>query len=233
MRRYFDIRVGHDPEAHSSVPAAASTDGVTLLIDCRDRKELAIMIENDRFEKVAVASASGLHAWLEVNHYQADSVWLVTWKKVVPDKYVSRDAVLDTLIAFGWVDGLMRRIDDAQVMQLISPRRQQRWAKSYKDRAARLIAEGRMQTAGASAIQRSKAAGLWDAADEVDALVVPPDLGEALDGLEARPAWDALPPSYRRNVLRWIASARTDPTRTKRIIAAVDSTAAGQRLPQM
>jgi uncharacterized protein YdeI (YjbR/CyaY-like superfamily) len=191
------------------------------------------MIASDRFQYVEVASESALLAWLEAHHNQPDSVWLVTWKKQVPDKYVSRDAVLDALTAYGWTDGLMRKIDDARVMQLVSPRRQQRWAQSYKERAARLLADGRMQPAGLAAMARAKAAGLWDAMVHVDALTVPPDLADALGRCAARAHWDELPPSYRRNVLRWLALARTAGTRARRIEAVADSAAARHRLPQM
>jgi uncharacterized protein YdeI (YjbR/CyaY-like superfamily) len=191
------------------------------------------MIASDRFQHVEVASEAALLAWLEAHHDQPDSVWLVTWKKQVPEKYVSREAVLDALTAYGWTDGLMRKIDDARVMQLVAPRRQQRWAQSYKDRAERLVADGRMQPAGLAAIARAKAAGLWDAMAEVDALTVPPDLADALGRCSARVQWDVLPPSYRRNVLRWLALARTAGTRAKRIKAVTDSAAAHRRLPQM
>jgi uncharacterized protein YdeI (YjbR/CyaY-like superfamily) len=191
------------------------------------------MIADDRFEHVEVASPAELWLWLETNHTQADSVWLVTWKKRVPEKHVSRETVLDALIAYGWVDGLMRRIDDDSVKQLIAPRQQQRWAQTYKDRAARLAASGRMQPAGLAAIDRAKAAGLWDATVDVDSLTVPPDLADALGRCSAHAHWDALPASYRRNVLRWLALARTVPTRAKRIEAVADSTAAQRRLPEM
>ena len=191
------------------------------------------MIASDRFQRVEVASEASLLAWLEANHSQPESIWLVTWKKHVPDKHVSRVAVLDALTAYGWTDGLMRRIDDARVMQLVAPRRQQRWAQSYKERAARLLAAGRMQPAGLAAMMRAKASGLWDATVDVDALVVPNDLADALQRCSARAQWDALPPSYRRNVLRWLAAARTTVTREKRVAAAADSTTAQRRLPQM
>ena len=191
------------------------------------------MIATERFEQVAVASVDELHRWLEVNHAREESVWLVTWKKAEPARYIPHEAVLDALIVFGWTDGLMRKLDDTRVMQLISPRRQQRWAQSYKDRAARLIAESMMRAPGLAAIERAKAAGLWDATADVDALLVPDDLDLALQALAARARWDALAPSYRRNVLRWVAAARAAPTRGKRVSVAADSTANGQRLPQM
>lgn len=58
--------------------------------------------------------------------------------------------------------------------------------------------------------------------NDVDALVVPDDLDEALRAQP--PAADnfaAFPPSTRRNIMRWIASANTEFTRTKRITLTV------------
>ncbi len=192
------------------------------------------MIETDRFEKVTVASADELYAWLTAHHGQHASIWLVTWKKAVPEKYITNDTVLDALIAFGWIDGIKRKIDDAQVMHLISPRRVQHWAQSYKDRAALLIAEGRMQPAGMAAIERSKAAGLWSAMADVDALIVPGDLAEALASrFPASANFNAFAASYRRNVLRWIKLAKTAPTRAARIMRTVETSARNEKLPQM
>ena len=51
----------------------------------------------DRFQKVEVASAAQLRSWLERNYAQSDSVWLVTFKKVQADKYLSREEVLGVL----------------------------------------------------------------------------------------------------------------------------------------
>jgi uncharacterized protein YdeI (YjbR/CyaY-like superfamily) len=92
--------------------------------------------------------------------------------------------VLDEVLCFGWIDGIARKLDDDRTMQLLSPRRVQHWAKSYKDRAARLIQEGRMHPAGLKAIEEAKREGLWDVMNDVDALVIPDDLATALD---ARP----------------------------------------------
>lgn len=176
------------------------------------------MTAADRFPHVEVADERELYAWLRAHHGQHDAVWLVTFKKAVPGKYIPHDAVLDHLVAFEWIDGIRRRMDDQRSMQLISPRRTQPWAKSYKDRASRLLADGRMHASGLASIEQAKANGMWEAMNDVDALVVPLDLAEAL---AAAPLADqhfaAFPPSTRRNILRWIASARTSATRAKRI----------------
>ncbi|MEL6584121.1 MAG: YdeI/OmpD-associated family protein [Pseudomonadota bacterium] len=183
----------------------------------------------DRFERVEVASEGGLWAWFEKHHAQPESVWLVTFKAADRARYVSKDQVLDALIAFGWIDGRRLKLDDARTMQLISPRKQQAWAASYKARADRLERAGRMRPAGRAAIEAGKASGLWNSSDPVDALTVPEDLAKALKG-PARASLDAFAPSYRRNLLRWIASAKTAPTRAKRIAAATESAQTGEKI---
>lgn len=192
------------------------------------------MIPTEGFAQVEVRSAAELRDWLMAYHAQAESVWLVTWKKAPGAPFVSVGEVLDELIAFGWIDGLRRRLDDARTMQLISPRKQQAWAQTYKDRAARLEGEGRMHQAGLAAIAAAKAAGRWDETAAVDALVIPDDLAAALmDQPRAAAYLDTAAPSYRRNVLRWLHNARRSETRAARIARIVDSAGRGERLPQM
>lgn len=189
------------------------------------------MIQSDRFPHVEVTSASELRTWLLDNHERDEAVWLVTYKKVVLERYVSTQQVLDELVAFGWIDGIRRAVDDERTMQLISPRRTQPWAKSYRDRAERLIAEGRMHEAGFASIDLAKQTGAWDAMADVDALVTPDDLQVALAAAPpALDVYEGFPPSVRRNILRWIATAKTEPTRTKRIGLTVAEAQAGRRV---
>lgn len=191
------------------------------------------MAAGDHLERIEITSHVELRGWLEEHHAQDESVWLVTYKKHVADRYVSRDEVLDELLAFGWIDGARRKLDDDRTMQLIGPRRVLHWARSYKLRAERVIAEERMHPAGLASIEASKAAGMWDVMDDVDALVVPDDLAAALRAGRVAEAFAAFPPSYRRNVLRWIAVARTPSTRQKRIDRTVAATSRGERIARL
>ncbi len=191
-------------------------------------------IPTQRFEKVQVGSVVELRDWLTIHHTQPENVWLVTFKKNVPDKFVSTQDILDEVISFGWIDGIRRKLDDDRTMQIIGPRRTQAWAKSYKDRAARLIADGRMTDAGLQSIAVSKANGLWDYWADVDALIVPDDLRASLDDTPiAAQNFDKSAPSYRRNLLRWVKLAKTPPTRAKRIAQIVEFAARGAKIPQM
>ena len=84
---------------------------------------------------------------------------------------------------------------------------------------------------GIAAIAEAKAAGTWEGLQDVDALVAPPDLLDALHAAGYRDAYDRLPPAYRRNLLRWIAIAKRDTTRADRIAKAVASVQSGNRMP--
>jgi uncharacterized protein YdeI (YjbR/CyaY-like superfamily) len=185
-----------------------------------------------KFEQVEITTPEMLWDWLDSHHAQPNSVWLVTWKAVRPDLYVSRDAVLDALIAYGWIDGRRMKRDEVTTMQLISPRKQQSWAATYKERAARLEAEGRMLPAGQAVIERDRKSGLWDLLGHVDDLVVPAELSAAMDRLGASDWWNKAAPSYRRNVLRWIAIAKRPDTRALRIASVADYAARKEKVPQ-
>ncbi len=176
------------------------------------------MIQTEHFEKVEVNSSAELRSRLHNHHTQTASVRLVTYKKLIPDKYVSTAEILDELSCFGWIDGIKRKQDDDRTMQLISPRKTQHRAKTYKDRAAMLIQQWRMQQPWLRCIELSKHSGLRDFMDDVDQLIVPVDLQEELAKHDhASMFFDTINDSSKRFVLRWIKLAKTHKTRISRI----------------
>lgn len=165
------------------------------------------------------------------HHKQDESVWLVTFKKAIPEKYVSREEVLDELTAFGWIDGVRSQVDEARTMQLVSPRKTRPWAKSYKLRATKLIANGEMHSAGLAEVNAAISNGGWDEMSEVDELVVPEDLRKALASRRrAAENFEAFPVSIRRNILRWIFTAKKPETRIKRITETADEAEFNRRV---
>jgi uncharacterized protein YdeI (YjbR/CyaY-like superfamily) len=172
----------------------------------------------EELERVEVSSVAELRAWFTAHHDQPEGIWLVTYRKSVPQRYVSAQEVLDEALCFGWMDGARRKVDDQRTMQLLSPRRAEHWARSYKDRVVLLTREGRMHPAGLAAVERAKANGGWTLMDDVDALVCPDDLLEAFDACPpAARNFAAFPPSAQRQILRWIKLAKTPETRAKRV----------------
>ncbi|MGD1888422.1 MAG: YdeI family protein [Cohaesibacteraceae bacterium] len=74
-------------------------------------------------EQVEVKSRAALRAWLTANHHQTESIWLVTYKKAVPDWYVDYDTIVEECLCFGWVDSLTRAEDERRSMLLLAPRK--------------------------------------------------------------------------------------------------------------
>lgn len=176
------------------------------------------MVKTEKFKKVEITSVAALRAWLTMNYSQSESVWLVTYKKQIVNKYVSIQEVLDELLCFGWIDGIRRKLDENKTMQLISPRQVQHWTKTYKDRFQKLEKEGRMTDAGRNSVLLSKENGLWNFMDDVDNLIKPPDFLKCLaDNPPSMQCFDNFANSSKRFMLRYIKIAKTPETRLKRI----------------
>jgi len=129
------------------------------------------------------------------------------------------DDLVEEALCFGWIDSRVQPVDDERRMQWFSPRRKGGvWSSLNKARIERLIGERLMSAAGQRVIDEAIADGSWSQTDEVDALVIPPDLETALDVVPGtRDAFDALPDSTRRQHLWWIHSAKRAATRSNRI----------------
>ena len=189
------------------------------------------MIETEKFEKIEIESSADLRNWLSKNYLNVNSFWLVTYKKSETTKYVSRWDVLDELLCFGWIDGIRRKLDDKRTMQLISKRKVEHWAKSYKERVSKLIEEEKMHESGLKSIEDSKSSGLCNFMDDVDNLIIPKDLKrELLQKTEAFDFFNAINDSSKRFVLRWLKLANTEKTRQKRINQLVELSAKGEKL---
>jgi len=183
----------------------------------------------DRFERVEIASREELRQWLQENHLQSESIWLVISKKSVANRYVPYDAIVEEALCFGWVDSRVAKLDAERSMLLLSPRRAgSRWSRPNKERIARLTEQGQMHPLGIAAVERARADGTWDALDEVEDCMEPEDLASALTGI-SRANWEAFPRSIRRGTLEWLLSAKTAATRRKRIESIVRLAAAGIR----
>ena len=190
------------------------------------------MTKTENFEQVEVVSQEELRNWLLKNHAQKESIWLITFKKQTLEKYVSTQQVLDELLCFGWIDGIKRKLDDTRTMQLLSPRKTEHWAKTYKDRFTKLDDLGLIQPAGYKSVADSKSAGLWDFMDDVDALIIPDDFEKILNNFEnAKTNFKAFGASSQRFVLRWIKLAKTPETRLKRMQQAAELADKNQKIP--
>jgi uncharacterized protein YdeI (YjbR/CyaY-like superfamily) len=156
----------------------------------------------------------------------------VIYKKHSGKSGITYDEALEEALCFGWIDGKMQSIDGEKFILRFSPRKANSvWSKINKERAEKLIKSGRMTEAGLAKIEEARKNGLWETAytnkkrDEM-----PPDLESAL--MENNTAWlnfQKFANSYRNMYIGWVAGARTEATRRKRIIEVVKRSALNRK----
>ncbi|MBO6537359.1 MAG: YdeI/OmpD-associated family protein [Balneolaceae bacterium] len=170
-------------------------------------------------EQLFIESAEELRSWLEKNHPQKESVWLVRRKKAFTNSYLDYDSIVDELICYGWVDSLPRALDEKKTMLRISPRNpKSNWSGINKERVARLLEEGRMKKPGLDLVEIAKENGAWNFLDDVEQLIIPEDLQVALKTTsKASFYFNRFPDSSKRGILEWIKTAKQASTRQKRI----------------
>lgn len=172
-----------------------------------------------KHEQIFIESESDLRNWLDKNHTQKESVWLVRWKKGAGNYYLEYSLIVDELLCYGWVDSLPRAMDEQKTMLRISPRNSKsNWSGINKRKVEKLIAESRMKAAGLALVETAKKNGAWNFLDEVEQLIVPSDLQQALrDKENAEYFFNRFPDSSKRGILEWIKNAKRPSTREKRI----------------
>ena len=170
--------------------------------------------------------------WLIDHHETEVSVWLILYKKNAGKDSIPHSNAVDEALCFGWIDSLTIKRDEHSRYQLFSRRKPKgNWSKINKDKALKLIEKGLMSEAGLRSIEIAKANGMWDALNDVENLVVPEDLQQEFDANRIASAhWETFPRSSKKAILKWIAEAKREETRTGRIEETVNAASENKRI---
>jgi len=185
-------------------------------------------------KQLRVPGLEAWREWLAENRDKADGVWLVFRKKGAGPVPFSYGEALEEALCQGWVDSLLKAIDDREYMRKFTPRKEtSTWSESNKKRVEKLIAEGRMAPAGMALVEAAKKNGMWD--KEVERPGVNEEIPEALlEAFEASPAardnYDGMKHSHRRQYNIWINMARREETVRKRVREAIRLLEKGEEL---
>ena len=174
--------------------------------------------------EVYAQSRKDWRLWLDANHDKFNQVWLVLYKKGSSVSSVNYEESVEEALCFGWIDSKPQKRDENCYLLFFSRRKPNSvWSSSNKKRIIKLAEAGLMRPAGIAAVETAKANGSWTSIDNVEAMIMP----EALEYLlstnsTARLFFNAFPASAKKGIYQWIASAKTDTTRTKRVQETVD-----------
>lgn len=191
----------------------------------------------DQLDKTEAIDRSTWRNWLQQNHETAIGVWLIYYKVKSGKPSVRYSEAVKEALCFGWIDSKAKSIDDDRYMQIFTPRKPKSvWSKLNKQYIEELIEQGLVTDAGIKKIEAAKLDGSWTSLDAIEALILPPDLIEALGkDVIAQQNFEAFSNSTKKVILYWIESAKRLETRQNRIektiIAAAQNRSPLDRTP--
>ena len=160
--------------------------------------------------------------WLDEHHASESEVWLVFYKQHTRAASIRYGDALDEALCFGWVDSLVKRLDDRRYAIKFTPRRpDSRWSARNKERYRALEAGGRLKPAGIQRPPTDRGYGPRPAP-----LRLPSKLPAYIQAeLSKHPAalrhFEALSASQRRRYFAWIESAKQKETKLRRLKEAI------------
>lgn len=157
--------------------------------------------------------------WLATNHDRSKGIRLVLIKKKANIPGIMYSDAVEEALCFGWIDSTPGKVDEQQYTLYMSPRKPKSvWSKINKQRIQKLVKEGQMTAAGSAKIEAAKKDGSWNQLDAIDELVIPEDLSSKLSAnTDAKSNFEGFSTSSKKIILFWIASAKREETRQKRI----------------
>lgn len=161
---------------------------------------------------VIASTADEWRTWLAANCASATEAWLVIHHKKSGTPSVSYGEAVEQALCFGWIDGHHRSRDEQSSQLRFTPRRPtSTWSELNRERATRMTELGLMTASGQAMIDLAKATGRWE-------VVVPAEIREALEGYAA---FHELAPWAQRQTLEWVATAKRQETRERRLAQAI------------
>jgi len=183
---------------------------------------------------VEVEGRAAWRAWLSTNHDQVNEAWLVYYKDGSGKRGVDYKSSVEEALCFGWVDSIIKKLDDAKYARKFTPRKNDsKWSVSNKQRVMELIEAGMMTEYGLEKVEAARRSGNWDnpVSKPVFDLTMPPEFEQALrENPIAMEQFEKIPISHRKEYLLWIVTAKRPETRERRIAESIRMLAEGKKL---
>ena len=192
------------------------------------RDNLAWEMPAKNLNSLDVRSRAKWRAWLRKHHDSSTGVWLVFHKLHTGIKCLEYEDAVEEAICFGWIDSLIKRLDEDRYARLFTPRKaDSAWSTINRKRYAKVKAAGLLEALG---LARAPTDRSGDAPVPAGG-PIPSYIQQAIKA-NAR-AWESferLPPSHRRRYAIWIESAKREETRKKRVREAILKLTSGRTI---
>src|SRR5262245_8751550 len=156
-------------------------------------------------ETVDIRSLRPWRAWLARHHASSPGIWLVFHKRHTGVASVPYEDMVREALCFGWIDSLVKRLDEDRFAIKETPRRAtSRWSALNRRRWTELKAAGRLAPSGLAAPPTEKTYAPKPKVPELPAYIVRALRANAA----ARTFFQQLPPRERRNFVVWVHIAK-------------------------
>jgi uncharacterized protein YdeI (YjbR/CyaY-like superfamily) len=181
------------------------------------------------------ASGDAFRSWLAKNHDRARELYVAFYKKSSGKSSITYPEALDHALAFGWIDGVRKALDESSYTIRFTPRKAgSTWSAVNIRRVGALTASGAMMPPGLAAFQNRVAKNTGRYSYEQRPRTLEPADEKIFRGNpHAWTFFEAQPAGYRRMAIWYVVSAVKDETRRKRLDILIRDSAEGRRLGLM
>lgn len=182
---------------------------------------------------MSFADPLSFERWLDEHGDTSPGIRLQIAKKGSGVVTVSYNEALEVALCYGWVDSQKEALDEKTWLQRFTPRGAKSiWSKINKEKAERLIANGRMKASGYKAIEEARKNGNWDKAYESQSVAsLPEDFAIELErNAQAKAFFDTLDRQNKYAIVFRIHNAKKQETREKRIRQFIQMLEKGEKI---
>ena len=171
-------------------------------------------------------------AWLEANHASETEVYVGFRRKASGLPTMTWSEAVDEALCFGWIDGVRRGVDDTSYCNRFTPRtKRSTWSNVNVEKVAALTAQGNMRPPGIAAFEARGRVGVYS--HEAPQALSPEYEARLRADAAAWEDWSSRPPSYRRQAAHWVASAKREETRERRLAQLIECSGQGRTVPPL
>ena len=162
--------------------------------------------------------------WLLTNHsLHPKGVYIILYKVENTEPSMRWEEAVKVALCFGWIDSTVQSLGNGKRRQLFTKRNlKSTWSALNKKHIIELKDADLIQEPGWELINHAKKTGTWTVMDGPEKRIIPPTLQAAFDkNTKAFDFYKSLTPGYQKSHLRWLVTAKTEPTIIKRVEAII------------
>lgn len=170
------------------------------------------------YQQLSFQNLAEWRNWLKNHHIDSEGIFLIYFKKHTNKPSIAYNEAVEEALCFGWIDSIVKRIDDERYMQKFTPRNPKSlWSETNKKRVRKLITLKKMTEAGLIKVRQAKANGKWfESTDAEKKFIFSEEISDlSTTKTEIKELFEALSPSSKKYYTQWIMGAKKPETQKR------------------